>query len=53
MFADKHNLLFMETSAKTPTNVDQAFLAPTGKICQGIAKNKYDLSRDVSGIFDS
>lgn len=38
----------METSAKTPTNVDQAFLAPTAKICQGISKNKYDLSSDVS-----
>ena len=37
----------METSAKAPINVDQAFLQPTQYIWDGLNKNGYDLSSDV------
>jgi Ras-related protein Rab-2A len=49
-FAQKNGLLFMETSAKTSVNVEEAFLTTARKIYENIQKNVYDLSSDTHGI---
>lgn len=50
MFAREHGLIFMETSAKTAANVEEAFLQTSTVIYQNIDKGVYDLSNDKSGI---
>ena len=47
-FAAKHGLIFLETSAKTAQNVEEAFLTTARKIYDNILNNVYDLSSDVS-----
>jgi GTPase SAR1 family protein len=49
-FAREHEILFMETSAKTAFNVDQAFIEVSRLILTNIETNKYDLSTDSNGI---
>jgi Ras-related protein Rab-2A len=49
-FAKKHNLLFLETSAKTAMNVEEAFMTVARKINENISAGIYDLSSDVHGI---
>ena len=49
-FAKKHNLLFLETSAKTAMNVEEAFMVVARKIHENINAGVYDLSSDVHGI---
>jgi len=50
MFAREHGLIFMETSAKTAANVEEAFLQTSTIIFENIDKGVYDLSNDKSGI---
>ena len=49
-FAKEHDLIFMETSAKTAYNVEEAFLQTSTVIYENIDKGIYDLSSDKSGI---
>jgi len=49
-FAKEHDLIFMETSAKTAYNVEEAFLSTSTVIYENIDKGIYDLSSDKSGI---
>jgi Ras-related protein Rab-2A len=49
-FAAEHGLIFLETSAKTAANVEEAFVRTAGKIHDNISKNLYDVRSDSSGI---
>jgi Ras-related protein Rab-2A len=49
-FADQHGLIFMETSAKTAFNVEQAFLNTAEKIHDDIVSGVIDVSNDSHGI---
>jgi len=49
-FAKEHGLIFMETSAKTAYNVEEAFLQTSTMIYENIDRGMYDLSSDKSGI---
>jgi Ras-related protein Rab-2A len=49
-FAADHNLIFLETSAKTASNVEEAFVRTASKIHENIVKNVYDIRSDSSGI---
>ena len=49
-FAKEHDLVFLETSAKTSYNVEEAFLRTSKVIFENIDKGIYDLSNDKSGI---
>lgn len=49
-FADKHGLLFLETSAKDNINVDQAFTETANKIYQKVKDGDLDLSSERHGV---
>jgi Ras-related protein Rab-2A len=49
-FADANNLLFMETSAKTAYNVEQAFLKTAEEIHDKILSGEIDVSNEAHGI---
>lgn len=49
-FAKENGLIFLETSAKTAFNVEQAFLQTSQLIYDNIDRGVYDLSNDKSGI---
>ena len=49
-FAADHGLIFLETSAKTAANVEEAFVRTASKIHDNIVKNVYDIRSDSSGI---
>ena len=49
-FAKENGLIFLETSAKTAFNVEQAFLQTSQMIYDNIDRGVYDLSNDKSGI---
>jgi len=49
-FAKENDLIFMETSAKTASNVEEAFIGTAQKIHQNIQSGKYDLSNEAHGI---
>ncbi len=49
-FAKENGLIFMETSAKTAMNVEEAFLQTSTMIYENIDKGMYDLSSEKSGI---
>jgi len=49
-FAQKNDLIFFETSAKTAFNVEKAFRTTTEQIVQNIDNNYYDLSNESIGI---
>jgi len=49
-FADENGLMFLETSAKTAHNVEEAFLKPAQEIYSKIQKGIYDVSNEQYGI---
>ncbi|EPR61066.1 small GTPase Rab2, putative [Toxoplasma gondii ME49] len=49
-FARQHGLIFLETSAKTAQNVDEAFILTARKIYENIQRGIYDLSNEAHGI---
>jgi len=49
-FADKHNLLFMETSAKTGHNIENCFVQSASVINENIKSGQYDLRTENIGI---
>jgi len=49
-FADKHGLIFMETSAKTAYNVEQAFINTAVEIHRNIESGVIDVTNESYGI---
>ena len=49
-FAAEHGLYFMETSAKTSANVDEAFTVTAGAIYKNIRGGLYDPQREGNGV---
>ena len=49
-FATKNQLIFLETSAKTAANVEEAFVQTAQKIYQNILDHVYELDNEASGI---
>ncbi|KAH9568085.1 hypothetical protein CY35_03G059200 [Sphagnum magellanicum] len=49
-FAKENGLVFMETSAKTAHNVDDAFISTASKIYQKIEEGIFDVSNESYGI---
>eukprot|EP00252_Welwitschia_mirabilis_P005297 TRINITY_DN15807_c0_g1_i1.p1 TRINITY_DN15807_c0_g1~~TRINITY_DN15807_c0_g1_i1.p1 ORF type:complete len:224 (-),score=42.50 TRINITY_DN15807_c0_g1_i1:160-789(-) len=49
-FAKEHGLIFMETSAKTAQNVEQAFINTASTIYRKIQEGVFDASNEANGI---
>jgi len=49
-FAKEHNLIFLETSAKTAANVEEAFINTAQKIYENIQSGVYDVTNEAHGI---
>ncbi|MFS7983906.1 putative small GTP-binding protein [Helianthus anomalus] len=49
-FAKEHGLIFMEASAKTAQNVEEAFIKTTGTIYKKIQDGVFDVSNEASII---
>ncbi|KAJ6717175.1 RAS-RELATED PROTEIN RABB1C-LIKE [Salix koriyanagi] len=49
-FARENGLLFLEASARTAQNVEEAFIGTAGKILQNIQDGVFDVSNESSGI---
>ena len=48
-FAREHGLIFMETSAKTAANVEEAFINTAREIYDKIQEGVFDINNEVSG----
>jgi len=49
-FAREHGLVFMETSAKTAANVEEAFINTAKEIYQKIQEGVFDINNEANGI---
>ncbi|PRQ18283.1 putative small GTPase superfamily, P-loop containing nucleoside triphosphate hydrolase [Rosa chinensis] len=49
-FAKENGLLFMETSARTAQNIEDAFTKAAAKILQNIHEGVFEVSKESSGI---
>jgi len=50
VFAQENGLVFMETSAKSAANVEQAFIKTAENIYEKIKEGLYDPSREGNGV---
>jgi ras-related protein rab-2A len=50
-FAREHGLIFMETSAKTAANVEEAFINTAKEIYEKIEEGVFDINNEVSVVF--
>lgn len=46
-FAHEHGLIFMETSAKTAANVEEAFINTAKEIYEKIQEGVFDINNEV------
>lgn len=49
-FAAQHGLLFLETSAKTAFNVEEAFMSPALEVYNKIKRGQVDFTNEANGI---
>ena len=49
-FAREHGLVFMETSAKTAANVEEAFINTAREIYDKIQEGVFDINNEANGI---
>lgn len=49
-FAREHGLVFMETSAKTAANVEEAFINTAKEIYEKIQEGVFDINNEVFDI---
>lgn len=49
-FAQENNLLFVETTAKDSTNVEDAFVGTARKIYENIQKGLFDVTNEAHGV---
>ncbi|KAM9069987.1 ras-related protein Rab-2B isoform X3 [Sminthopsis crassicaudata] len=49
-FAREHGLIFMETSAKTASNVEEAFINTAKEIYRKIQQGLFDVNNEANGI---
>ncbi|EGI64416.1 Ras-related protein Rab-2 [Acromyrmex echinatior] len=49
-FAREHGLVFMETSAKTAANVEEAFINTAKEIYEKIQEGVFDINNEANGI---
>jgi len=49
-FAREHGLIFMETSAKTAANVEEAFIGTAKEIYEKIQEGVFDINNEANGI---
>ena len=49
-FAREHNLVFMETSARTAANVEEAFINTAKEIYEKIQEGVFDINNEANGI---
>lgn len=52
-FAREHGLVFMETSAKTAANVEEAFINTAKEIYEKIQEGVFDINNEVLFYFSS
>jgi Ras-related protein Rab-2A len=50
-FAREHGLIFMETSAKTAANVEEAFIGTAKEIYQKIQDGVFDINNEVRTFY--
>ena len=50
-FAREHGLIFMETSAKTAANVEEAFINTAKEIYEKIQEGVFDINNEVCEMF--
>jgi len=50
-FAREHGLIFMETSAKTAANVEEAFINTAKEIYEKIQEGVFDINNEVRELY--